>query len=441
MVNEMGHLLPSFQIGKILKDCGYRVMYGIQLDKVPLIESMGFDYKIMPVFLFSAAHSVNDTIGEAFDKIIEKFFNRITNHEVRFTEEQVNLFANAIQSVNPVLMLLDSFLTSNYLLLRTKPPTILLQTMMLTYRDVRVPPLCSSLVPRNSFAKIATWYEWEKYFLKSRFTRAVYFGDTLNGITKRLAKRQGIHLEGMVIWDKAFHVGLKNIWEIVLAPQSFDFLRRSLKPNQIYVGLCTDHARNDIDVDPEYEEYMNSLQKDASIIYCSLGTLAQIHFNGVSEFYKKVINAFRFRSEILILSVGSFDRFRIQNIPSNVRLFTRVPQIALLKRCRIMITHGGLNSVLESIMCGKPILVFPLNNAWDQNGNAARVIYHGVGLRGNIRRTSSKRINKQITELLNDNYYKRNVEKLKESFSEDKVSHVTIEKIISIAKNINNENK
>ncbi|MBA4056960.1 MAG: hypothetical protein C0490_19755, partial [Marivirga sp.] len=329
----------------------------------------------------------------------------------------------------------------NYLLLKNKPATILLQTMLSPYRDIQVPPLTSSLVPRKPFTRIAVWYEWNKYFLESAITRSTHFGDTLSGVTNRLAKRRGIDLKNKVTYDKAFHVGLKNVQEIILAPRVFDFPRRELKSNQVYAGLCSDPGRIDIHVDLDYEEYIESLPGNSEIIYCSLGTLANIHFNGVFWFYNKLIDAFRFRSEILILSIGSFDKCSIKNIPANVRIFHWVPQISLLGRCRIMITHGGLNSILESIMCGKPLLVFPLTKTWDQNGNAARVIYHGVGLRGNIKRTSSERMNKQITELLKNNYYKSNVERLRFAFSENMIDKKILEKVLTMATEISHEDE
>ena len=48
-----------------------------------------------------------------------------------------------------------------------------------------------------------------------------------------------------------------------------------------------------------------------------------------------------------------------------------VPQNDLLAdpRVRLFVSHGGLNSVVESVYHAKPLLVFPL--VWDQPLNAA----------------------------------------------------------------------
>src|SRR5262249_44209752 len=53
------------------------------------------------------------------------------------------------------------------------------------------------------------------------------------------------------------------------------------------------------------------------------------------------------------------------------------PQIALLKRATLAITHAGLNTVLESLGQGVPMVAIPIG--FDQPGVAARIAHHGVG--------------------------------------------------------------
>jgi zeaxanthin glucosyltransferase len=53
------------------------------------------------------------------------------------------------------------------------------------------------------------------------------------------------------------------------------------------------------------------------------------------------------------------------------------PQIELLKRAPLCITRAGLNTVLEALAQGVPIVAIPIG--FDQPGVAARVAYHGVG--------------------------------------------------------------
>ena len=68
-------------------------------------------------------------------------------------------------------------------------------------------------------------------------------------------------------------------------------------------------------------------------------------------------------------------------------------------------THGGPNSIFEGIYTETPMLIFPLNNNWDQNGAAARAVYHEVGIKANIT-DSILKIEDQISTLLTDKSYK-----------------------------------
>jgi MGT family glycosyltransferase len=67
----------------------------------------------------------------------------------------------------------------------------------------------------------------------------------------------------------------------------------------------------------------------------------------------------------------------LRPIPSNAIIVSTAPQIELLKRASLCITHAGLNTVLEALAQGVPIVAIPI--AFDQPGVAARVAYHGVG--------------------------------------------------------------
>ena len=63
----------------------------------------------------------------------------------------------------------------------------------------------------------------------------------------------------------------------------------------------------------------------------------------------------------------------------NVHLFERIPQPLLLESAQLLFTHGGYNSVRESVRAGVPMAVLP--EISDQGHNADRVVELGLGLR------------------------------------------------------------
>ncbi len=56
-----------------------------------------------------------------------------------------------------------------------------------------------------------------------------------------------------------------------------------------------------------------------------------------------------------------------------------LPQTTVLPEVDVVITHGGNNTVVESLYFGKPMVLLPL--FWDQHDNAERMHETGFGVR------------------------------------------------------------
>ena len=114
----------------------------------------------------------------------------------------------------------------------------------------------------------------------------------------------------------------------------------------------------------------------APLIYVSLGTL----FNDRPEFFRAAIDAFGTDGGSLVLAVGdAVDPADLGPVPPHVVVRRFVPQLALLRRAALFVTHGGMNSVNEALSFGVPLLVYP--QVHDQLVVARRVVELGAGLR------------------------------------------------------------
>ena len=137
-------------------------------------------------------------------------------------------------------------------------------------------------------------------------------------------------------------------------------------------------------------------------IYESMGTLV----NGLERVYKIILKAVGQLSDIqVVLSVGANLKLDdLGTIPSNVIVVRKAPQLELLKRAALCITHAGLNTALESLAQGVPMVAIPI--AYDQPGVAARVAYHGVGEFLEIEDLAVERVQWLIQEVLENPRYR-----------------------------------
>jgi zeaxanthin glucosyltransferase len=138
------------------------------------------------------------------------------------------------------------------------------------------------------------------------------------------------------------------------------------------------------------------------LIYASMGTL----LNGLEHVYRSILEAVgKLPATQLVLSVGNnvcVDE--LEPIPSNAIVVPKGPQIELLKRAELCITHAGLNTALEALAQGVPMVAVPIG--FDQPGVAARIAYHGVGEFVEAGDLTAERLLQLIQAVMNNSGYR-----------------------------------
>lgn len=113
----------------------------------------------------------------------------------------------------------------------------------------------------------------------------------------------------------------------------------------------------------------------APLIYISLGTI----FNERPEFYNACFAAFGDTPYQVVLATGDkIDPSTLATPPANFLVQPYVPQLEILQRAALFITHGGMNSTSEALLYGVPLIVVPQHG--DQFLVASRVVEVGAGL-------------------------------------------------------------
>jgi zeaxanthin glucosyltransferase len=202
-------------------------------------------------------------------------------------------------------------------------------------------------------------------------------------------------------------VGLKINWNdpaatlsklavITQTPKEFDFPGIPWPAQFHYAGpFHDDHGRRRV-LFP-WEQLA-----DKPLIYASLGTLV----NGLDDLYKLILKAVEPLEDVqVVLSVGkNICPGNLGPIPSNTIVVRSAPQIELLQRAALCITHAGLNTALESLAQGVPMLAIPIG--YDQPGVAARIAHHGVGEFVEVEDLTVEGLSQLIQGVLTDPHYR-----------------------------------
>ena len=110
-----------------------------------------------------------------------------------------------------------------------------------------------------------------------------------------------------------------------------------------------------------------------AVLYLSLGSLGSADV----ALMQKLIDTLGETDCFVVVSMGpQHDELRLA---PNMTGEEFLPQPAILPQVDLVITHGGNNTVTESLHFGKPMVVLPL--FWDQHDNAQRMEELGLGRR------------------------------------------------------------
>jgi MGT family glycosyltransferase len=136
------------------------------------------------------------------------------------------------------------------------------------------------------------------------------------------------------------------------------------------------------------------------LIYVSLGTV----FSERPDFLRACLAAFADRDEAIVVSTGGqLDPQALGEPPPNAIVRRSVPQLAVLERTRLFVTHAGMNSASEALWHGVPTLLHPLTA--DQPIVAARLAQLGAGRI--LRRSTPGRIAAEADRVLAGGYAAR----------------------------------
>jgi zeaxanthin glucosyltransferase len=203
-----------------------------------------------------------------------------------------------------------------------------------------------------------------------------------------------------------------------MAPREFDFPDFKVNPLQHYIGFkkSKDPYRFQDDVYDSISKtiLMRKQSEGRKLVYCAFGSTELNQFTTVLNFLNKLIMVTARLKQLLIISIRLPEDIGHKLCTAeHVYVFKIVPQQEVLSYSDLFVTHGGLSSIKESIDAGVPMLMYPVHKTYDVNGNSARVVYHGMGLRGDALADTEKEIEEKVVALLSNSTYREKLEDMK----------------------------
>jgi len=158
----------------------------------------------------------------------------------------------------------------------------------------------------------------------------------------------------------------------------------------------------------------HKLREDVPLVYLSFGS--QIYYQ--PEIFRRVIEATRELGVQLVIAAQQLHASpELAELPDHVLACGYAPQLQLLPRTKIFITHGGANSVMEAIRFNVPLLISPVCN--DQFHQAHFVNQSGIGLVLDLLGATTNECRDALKKLLGDPGFPQRMHRVSASYQRD----------------------
>jgi len=400
-------LNPTFALARKLRNRGHHVHYLCIPDTEPRIRSQGFDFT--PIFsrAFPEGTLAKQYESEAQGKRygLAEFRDRFQGTCELLREGELD---RAIRHLHPDLLLTSSGTPwVGIAAYKTGVPVISFCSTLISIEDSVIPPFSTELIPKPAWpSHLRIWLEWKKLF----WSRRRRFRDwDISEDLKALARDCGYPLEKIDFrvetWPRLL------LPELVFFPKELDFPRSRKPEGAFFIEALVDIERRDGDFP------WDRIDDGKPLVYCTLGSVLPFKFPArAAGFFQMFIDAMAQRPELQgVVTVGNHLKPDEFNCPENVFIASVAPQVEVLKRASLMVSHGGVTGVKESAFMGVPMLLIPLS--YDEFGNAARVVYHGLGARLRLKEVSVLELGRLIDRVLEDSSYSARAKIMSEKLS------------------------
>lgn len=413
----------SLKLVKKLKVEGYKVTYLCPIDIKEKIEKHKIDYIQLAEINF----------GFSFLKP-KGYFYHISHFKSQYKEgiKQLNfeVYEKTLNDLKPDIVVIDEELHELiFTSIKLNIPVKLISQFFSSRMRLNLPPIRTDIIPKKGLkgSELGILLAWG--FLKIKifgrvFLNKITLKNSRRSVLKKYAKEIGLSRKSLISRNFPSVFIHKDLPILSMTLPELEFPH--VKPkNLTYMGpMVNDNYSKDMIISDALKSIIKSkINLNKKLIYCSITTMAE---TGDISFIKKVIDAVKKEKnwELIISLGGKLSTNTFKNLPNNVHVFKWVPQLYLLSKINCSINHGGIHTINECISNKVPMLIYS-GKKYDQNGNAARIAYHGLGLIGDKDLDTLEDIHSKINRIFNngDFYQKMNaIHTVYKSYDAKKIS-------------------
>jgi MGT family glycosyltransferase len=351
-------------IGDVLVKRGHRVVFIVEESFEGTLEQKGFEERLIRLTPRPETPEEPGQVWKEFIRDTAPVFSKPTIEQLpgfvaptfkalidgaKYVDDRL---LEIIGELKPDLTVEDNVVTFPALPASERPWARIASCNPTEMKDHEVPPPFSGLSLTCDRAK------WDEYWVAYREAHTAIHDDFDDFCQERgappLPSDDFIHESP---WLNLYHY-----------PDEIDYPRaRSLGPHWHNLQA------NVRDSDPAWDLPEQLVDRPGPLLYLSLGPLGSADV----ELMRSLIDPLAGERYRVIVSKGP--QARQIELPDNMVGAEFLPQASILPEVDLVITHGGNNTVTESLYFGKPMVVLPL--FWDQYDNAQRIDETDYGVR------------------------------------------------------------
>jgi zeaxanthin glucosyltransferase len=384
-----GHLNPQAALGRELQSRGHRVTVLQLPDLAEKVQRLGLNFRAIGQALYQPG-----SLAEMFEALARLSGRESLQYSVEFCRHMAEIICQdapaAIEAEGIEALLIDQLEPVGESIAEAlKLPFITLSCGQAIHRQADVPPFFTLWPYQNT-----AWTRLRNqiaYAILDRSCRPIL--RQINDYRRRCQLPPYRHI----------YASNARLARICQQPATFEFPLAQRPAHLHYVGPFRNPWPQPVSF--PYEKLTGQ-----PLIYASLGSVQ----NAKQDVYYTIAQACEGLDAQLV--IAGVKPEAVPGLPGAPLVVDFAPQVEIIQRASLTITHGGMNTVMDSLSAGVPVVAMPIT--FEQPGTGARIRYTAVGEVIPIDQVKDDTLKAAVRRVFTAESYRRNAQQQQQAIAE-----------------------